>query len=298
MTKVFFKVVKWGLCLSIFSFLAWRIYIDWEKLGDEVIIKVNYYYLVSAFIILMFLSFFQTYIWKVMIESLSCRISYLKAFRIFTLSNLGRYVPGKIWQFFGAAYLSEKENICGIKAGLVTATNFMISVLSGGVFSLFLLYQNPFVRERLDLKVAIFSLILLLSLLHPYSMDKITKLIKKITGRQLEIASFSFLSMVRFFLLFLLLWVIYGVAFILFVQSFYNINFIEDFSIAGVYPLSFILGYMVLFAPAGLGVREGILTYLLTYYMPLPIAGIIAIMSRLWLTSVELFSVAIALRVK
>ena len=45
---------------------------------------------------------------------------------------------------------------------------------------------------------------------------------------------------------------------------------------------------MVLFAPGGLGVREGILVYLLSHVMPGPVAVIISILTRLWMTLIEI----------
>ncbi len=44
----------------------------------------------------------------------------------------------------------------------------------------------------------------------------------------------------------------------------------------------------MLFAPAGIGVREGALIALLTPHLGAPAAGVLAIVARLWTTGVEL----------
>jgi len=233
-----------------------------------------------------------------MIETWAPPLPFLKAFRIYTLSNLARYIPGKIWQLLGVAYLADKENVSGMKASYTTAISFIVSIISGGIFSIIFLYQNPLVRKYVDVKSIIFLLVLLLILIHPYFIVKLTNIMRKIVKRDFEIVTLRLFELIKFFFLFSVFWIIYGIAFIFFVKSFYSIDLISDISIAAIYPLSFIAGYLVLVAPGGLGVREGMVTYLLTFYMPLSVAGIIAVSSRIWFTSAELVSVAVALRVR
>jgi len=45
---------------------------------------------------------------------------------------------------------------------------------------------------------------------------------------------------------------------------------------------------MAIFAPSGLGVREGALVYLLSFVMATPIAVIISILTRIWMTLIEI----------
>ena len=52
---------------------------------------------------------------------------------------------------------------------------------------------------------------------------------------------------------------------------------------------------MAPFAPAGLGVREGALTYLLSFFVPLPIATVIALLTRPWIMTTEIAGALLAL---
>jgi uncharacterized membrane protein YbhN (UPF0104 family) len=55
------------------------------------------------------------------------------------------------------------------------------------------------------------------------------------------------------------------------------------------YTISYLLGYLALFAPAGLGVREGAMMTVLTYagLATRPEAALVALTSRVWLTLLE-----------
>jgi uncharacterized membrane protein YbhN (UPF0104 family) len=51
---------------------------------------------------------------------------------------------------------------------------------------------------------------------------------------------------------------------------------------------AYLLGFLALFAPGGLGVREGALAVLLAPQIGPGLAGVIAVGSRLWMTLLEL----------
>jgi uncharacterized membrane protein YbhN (UPF0104 family) len=57
---------------------------------------------------------------------------------------------------------------------------------------------------------------------------------------------------------------------------------------AGALAISSTLGLVAIFAPSGLGVREGALVYLLSFIMATPIAVIISILTRIWMTLIEI----------
>ena len=76
-------------------------------------------------------------------------------------------------------------------------------------------------------------------------------------------------------------------AFYLFVMAFHF-----EFSIAVIFswPLSISLGVLSLITPGGIGVREGIMTgFMVLTGMPLEEATTIAVISRLWFITGEVF---------
>src|SRR5690606_15700110 len=53
-------------------------------------------------------------IWGMVLRRFDIRIPFRTLARIWFLSNLGRYIPGKIWQFVGVAELSRGAGVTGI----------------------------------------------------------------------------------------------------------------------------------------------------------------------------------------
>ena len=64
--------------------------------------------------------------------------------------------------------------------------------------------------------------------------------------------------------------------------------------VGGIFGLSAIIGILSLFAPSGIGVREGVLIAGLLLIMPEEYAVIISIVSRLWVTVAELVLILLA----
>jgi uncharacterized membrane protein YbhN (UPF0104 family) len=83
-------------------------------------------------------------------------------------------------------------------------------------------------------------------------------------------------------------WGIGGFGFYLFVDSVYPLALRYSLFVAGAVAFSSTLGLIALFAPSGLGVREGALVYLLGFIMPTPVAVILSILTRIWMTLIEI----------
>ena len=58
---------------------------------------------------------------------------------------------------------------------------------------------------------------------------------------------------------------------------------------------AYVIGYLSLLTPSGLGVREGILALLLTEVFAAPLPTVIAIVARLWMVLAELLGAGVAL---
>jgi uncharacterized membrane protein YbhN (UPF0104 family) len=82
-----------------------------------------------------------------------------------------------------------------------------------------------------------------------------------------------------------------------FVNSIVSVPWSQYLSLTAAFAFSYTLGFLAIFVPGGLGVREGILILLLSHYFPLPVATLISLFSRLWMTAVEVFGLLVSLKI-
>ena len=105
---------------------------------------------------------------------------------------------------------------------------------------------------------------------------------------------FSMSKLLRSLGVYLLLWGLLGAAFFLFIKSFYPVTASQLFTVTGIYATAWSIGFLSVITPSGLGVREGILSVLLTSILPPATAMLVALLSRLWTLSAELAVTGVA----
>jgi uncharacterized membrane protein YbhN (UPF0104 family) len=204
-------------------------------------------------------------------RQLGARPSYWTVFRIVTISQLGKYLPGKVL-FFGNYYLfSHEAGIENVQIG----TSFIISM------ALWILTASLCALPVLSLlepgfRYLILILPLLLALMiHPRFLGWLLRVTQQILRRVrgspgagspdlAQAGNLATLGNLRaaFYLrgafLYLATWVLAGIGAAFCLAAFTTVG-------ASIYPLALasislgtVAGFLALFAPVGLGVREGI----------------------------------------
>jgi uncharacterized membrane protein YbhN (UPF0104 family) len=207
--------------------------------------------------------------------------------RVFFLANLGRYLPGKLWQIAGLAYLARGE---GIQATVATG-----AAVLGQAFSLAgatLLGAGALLRKGGAGDVLLgqgWALVIVTLLLVVSATPRVLKGLLKLwfrLARQSVPGEFTpgWTFGVRWMGLYALGWIVQGLGFWMLARGLgFDLGILPGVT---SYAAAYVIGYLALFAPAGIGVREGLLLALLG-----PILGagaaILAIIARLWATGVE-----------
>ncbi len=100
--------------------------------------------------------------------------------------------------------------------------------------------------------------------------------------------SISYVDLLWILFVCVLSWVVGGVGFYFFVDSVSPVAPQYILFLTGALAISSTLGLVAIFAPGGLGVREGALVYLLSLMMATPTAVIVSILTRIWMTLIEI----------
>ncbi len=212
---------------------------------------------------------------------------------IWFLSNLARYVPGKIWQFVGAVQLGRRAGVppSVILTSLVIHTG--LTLVSAALVSLLAL---PVVLEELGATGAAFLVVAAGSgvlLVHPAVLNLGLRLIPDRLAAEGLTWTGSWGDGIRLLALSTVAWLIYGTAFALFADSLVGIPLTLAPALIAANALAFLVGYMVLVSPGGLGAREAALALMLGPIGSLGVAAVVAVAFRLWLILAELLGAAL-----
>jgi uncharacterized membrane protein YbhN (UPF0104 family) len=237
----------------------------------------------------------QIQLWRIVVADLGSRVSYADAWRIWSFSQLGRYLPGKAWQVVGQVVLARDAGVPARTATLAAflSVGFMIS--TGLLVSL--VFVGRMVLERWGALGLLAAVVVVGLGLSPIAWPRVLRSGLRLLGRQeVELPLPSRPALLRWLLYYVLSWLAHGLAFQLFASSFGELGRGIAPQVIGAYALAYVSGLVAVFAPGGLGVREGALGVILASFVgtELPVYAV-AVAARLWNVAAELLVLAGAL---
>jgi len=281
-------IFRTAISLIIIFFIAKYIKSNANALKD-IKFQINYCYLIISFIILLLYIFNQFLLWHYITKQNGCNLVFSKSIISRAYSEFGKYIPGKVFGYAMLFYIYSKENQSKLLLTFSMFFELLASVLAAALiflFSIFFTDIHEFQKYRL---VSLILLVVFFIVIHPKILNYFSAIFFRITKREPVNLSLSYLQIIKLISLYVVNFMLFGVAFVLFIKSIYSIPFSNYLFITGTTAAAGLIGLFAIFVPAGLGVREGVLVFTLSFVMPPALAGIIALTSRLWLTFTEIF---------
>ena len=216
--------------------------------------------------------------------------------RVFMVANLGRYVPGKVWQIAGLAFLAKRE---GVQAGVATGAAILgqgIAIMAATLVGLGALFgANELWREigwvGLMAGIGVALAIIAAVVIPPLFRHVVAFWFRLTRTDPPDDGLGSGNAGLRWLALYVVNWGIYATAFWLLYLSFGEWR--AFLQVGPAFAAAYVAGYIAVFAPAGAGIREGVLVVLLQPIMAREAAVVLAVIARLWTTAVELIPAAL-----
>lgn len=240
----------------------------------------------GASLLLLAAYFVSASLWGLIVRELGGpNIPTAEAVRIFMIANLGRYVPGKVWQIAGLAALAKGRGVPALTATGAAVLGQGIALVAASAVGMgaFLTGPEQYRRWGIIGAVLVGALIVLVSI--PSVFAWIARLWFRLARAEMQNGLGSVHGL-RWLGLYVLNWVMYAVAFWVMSRSLGLDGGLIP--VASAFAAAYVLGYVMIFAPAGLGPREGFLILFLTPHLGATSSGVIAVVARLWTTVVEL----------
>jgi uncharacterized membrane protein YbhN (UPF0104 family) len=221
---------------------------------------------------------------------------YAPLLEVWAASSLTRYLPGGVWQLLVADRVGKRHGLHRQRLFASLAVHTGLSLLSAAGVALAFVGELPVPGWMSALAWALLPLAMLFT--HQKVLNGCINLLRRLGGPLREgLPAWKGSWGMALGLLFLgaLSWVLYGVALTCFLRSVLGPEAAPGWrQVVGANALAFIAGYLALFAPGGLGVRELALASLLRPALPPEVAAAVALLSRLWSVLAELLTLAVA----
>jgi len=286
-----------AVAAAAFYFLITRLIRDWTQIPFDRL-HFSAPLLVASFAILLLLHFpLGAICWQLLLRGLGQRLPVLRCLAIMTVTQLGKYAPGKVWFTLGRMSLAKREGISEDKTLVSVAieTGFLLlaAILLFAVAVAVLLLRRAAVPPA---AYAVFALIpLCLVVVYPPVLNRLLRSILPRLKRPVFALNLSYPQLLGLLGLYTSDWLVQGLGCFVLINSFYPLAPAHLPVLLGGYSISWILGFIFLIAPAGLGIREGIYTWILKLAMPETIAIISALITRIWMTTSEVVMALVCL---
>jgi uncharacterized membrane protein YbhN (UPF0104 family) len=245
---------------------------------------------------------FELDTWRLILRSLGGQLAYRQAVPAWFLSNIVRYIPGNVWQFLGMAELAAEHGVprlvtltsivlhqaISTAAGLALAAAYFAAAGQGERGSI------PYVWfDRL--RVLLWLMPLGLLLLHPAILERVLNWGMVRLRRPTVQVTLTWGQVWLLCLRYGVVWLLMGLSFAALVRSLALVRAVEAPYLVACWAGAYVIGYLSLLTPSGLGVREGVMVLLLAAIMPEGVAAVVAIVARLWMVAGELLGAGAAL---
>ena len=230
--------------------------------------------------------------WRSLVTAWGSRLDFVDAARIWSVSNLGRYIPGKLWSIAAMGLLARRVGVSPAAASGSAIIGTLVNLAAG--FSV-LLFAGSRVLPTLvpgyqgaTTALAVLATVGLLAF--PLLIGPFARAAARLLRREASAISVPARTLWLVVASNVVAWVGYGLAFRVFAAALALGSAGNWLDYLAVFTGSYLIGYLVLIAPGGIGVRElAMAESLRALGLASPgDAWLLAIASRLWLTVLEL----------
>jgi len=265
--------------------------VDFSKLAH---LQLNWWYLVFASILALVTRYLGTFTWFAILRSLGATDLHLQKQLIYVYAKawMGRYIPGTAPWILGKIYFASQHGISKQKLAVSSLLEGGLQIVTMLVFSLGLLIFD----KRLDVLgdgfkllmifVAVVGVVILIPSVFNRMFSLAYKLVRRKTLDPEHLATFQ--TVLWGTSLYLANAIVNGLSLFFIAKgvdpslAYSNILFAM-----GAASLAGAASMLAIFAPSGLGVREGIQLVLFSLIMPKELALAVTIITRLWSVGID-----------
>jgi hypothetical protein len=231
-------------------------------------------------------------VWRVLLASLGSALPVRPSAKVFFVGQLGKYLPGAIWPVLAQMELGTAHHVPRRRSATVSVLTMLVSLLGGLIAALLTL---PFIAGAATAYRWAFLIVpVLLACLHPKVLNpalaRLLRLARRPPLEQPLTARAVLLSLCWA----LVSWACYGVQIWLLAIRLGVPDGRALLLAIGGFAFAWCVGFLVVLAPAGAGIRDVLLVALLSPVVGTGGATAIALMSRILMTVGDLLVAGLA----
>ena len=274
------RVIQWVLAVCLLGFLVGYARRYWSDIW-ALPVRFDWMWASQGAILVLLSNLVQITLFQYFLQGNGLRLGFLTAWRIFSLPQAGKYIPGKVTALAALSYMLKGAGL-SLQHALAAALVFnIVALLSGLIVGLFLL---PVWAQHASLLVIVLSigtaLLSVLALCTPWFWSLVNYGLARLKREPLREYP-SGRAMTRLIMGWILYWFLIGGGVFAITLAFVEAPPKSFPLVLAAFSLSCFVSNLSLLTPAGLGIREVLLVGIISNGSALAFATVFAAASRL-----------------
>jgi hypothetical protein len=287
------KAGKFAAMLLVLALIARSLARNWAAFQSvQVTLDVKIGWLAAAVGVIFLTYAIQIESWRRMLRGWDQRLSYPNAARAWTLANLGRYIPGKVWSVAGLVVLAERA---GVRRSAAAVSAFAMQAVVLGTGVVLVAIATPHAASPLLLGAAVLAALALIGVL---AWRRTAQWLGTLADSTTPLPPLPLSAIILSSSLMLLSWATFGISFWMLIRGLISTASVPLTAAMGMFALGYVMGLVAIIAPGGLGVRDLALVGLLTPFVGSGGALAVSLASRVQLTLTEAGAAVVMLALK
>lgn len=235
--------------------------------------------------------------WRAVMRALGLRSTRREAARVFFISQVGKYVPGSVWPVVAQAEFARDHGVDRLRAFVGSIAAMIVGVVTAGVIGAVgttVFVPGAFAEYWWVLPIAAALAVVLV----PSVLRRIVARAMKMRGREGEAPEIAGRDLSVAILWSAVMWLLLGVHAWILLRQIASGSSISWPLATGVMALAWLVGFVVVLAPAGAGAREAAFVFLLGAVATAPQALGFALASRVLMTLADAVALVIGLALR
>lgn len=274
----FAAVIKWGFLVAAIGLLAWALVSRWDEVAPA-LADVGWTAFLGATGLAALALAFNALSWRAVMRSVGLAAPLADAASVFLVSQAGKYVPGAVWPVLAQAEFAREHGVSRARAMAGSLVAMVVGVvMAGAVGAVGLVIAAPGSIREYSWALVVAGV--LLTLLFPGVLTPLITFAMRLLRRRGEAVEIDGRAIAASAAWSVLNWAALGAqAWLLLVPLTGGVE--HAFALAtGAFALSWLVGFLVVVAPAGIGPREAALVAMLAGVASAPQALALALLSR------------------
>ena len=222
-------------------------------------------------------------VWRTVLAALGSPLPVVPAARVFFVGQLGKYLPGSVWPVLAQMELGRAHRVPPRRSATAAVLTMVVTLL-GGLLTALLTLPWLAGTGAARYRWVFLAVPLLLAALHPVPLNRLLNLLLRLARRPTLEVPLTGPPVLRAVLWSLASWALYGAHVWLLVLALGTPPGRAALLAAGGFAFAWCVGFLVVLAPAGAGVRDVLLVALLGTLTGTGAATAVALLSRLLMT--------------